>query len=82
MLNFNIICLGGQKNEYLLGYDEIVDIFFFFFLGGGGVITKLDYFWGLFLYILGLFLMFKVQNWIFFFFWGGGVCLIFLILFW
>ena len=29
----------------------------------GGVITKLDYFWGSFLYILGLFLKVKVQNW-------------------
>ena len=40
-------------------YDEIVDIF----LGGGGVITKMDYFWGSFIYILGHFLNVKVQNW-------------------
>ena len=50
-----------------------------------GVITKLGYFGWSFLYILGLFLKIKVQNWIF---WGVlnfksfyGVCLIFLIFF-
>ena len=35
---------GFKKNEYFLGYEDIVDIFFFFFGGGGGgIITKLDY---------------------------------------
>ena len=50
------------------------------------VITKLDYFLGSFIYILGLFLMVKVQNGNIF---GGlqkfqiyfGVCLIFMIFF-
>ena len=66
---------GVQENENNLEYDEIVDIFF---MGGGGVITKMDYFWGSFIYILGHFLNVKVQNWNIF---SGllNVCLIFLI---
>ena len=49
-MNYSIFFVGGQKNEYFLGYDEIVDIlggspqiwtiflyiYIFFFLGGGG----------------------------------------------
>ena len=49
---------GGQNNEYFCGYDEIVD----FILGGGGVFTKINYFWGSFVYIFRLFKV-KVQNW-------------------
>ena len=80
-----------------------VSDFYFFFLGGGGegggsgdfvdiwgIITKLEYFKGSFLCILGSFLKVNVQNGIFFFFLGGGgggpkisnifwVCLLFLI---
>ena len=74
ILNFNIFW-GIQKNE-LFWYNEIVDIFV-------AVITKLDYFGGPFLYILGLFLVqgtefeyfLVVAKFQLFF----GVCLIFLI---
>ena len=40
-MHFNIYFL---KNEYFLGFDEVVDIFFWG--GEGGGITKLDYFLG------------------------------------
>ena len=40
--------IGFQKNEYFWGYEGFGDIF--------GVNTKLDYFWGLFLYMFMSFL--------------------------
>ena len=62
--DFNIF-QGFQRNEYVLGYEEIVDIF--------GVITKLDYFgghyfkfWGFFLrweYCFGV-LKFQIMFWV------------------
>ena len=49
--------MGYQNNKQFnfWGYEEIVGIF-------GGVVTKLDYLWGSFLNILGLFYKVKVQN--------------------
>ena len=56
-MNFNIFFLGGgggvQKDESFLGCEDFVDTFVVF--------TKLDYFWGSFLCILGSFLKVKVQ---------------------
>ena len=48
---------GSQKNEYVLGYKDFADFFFFFFFffGGGGVTIKLDYTYGSFLCIYGIF---------------------------
>ena len=43
-------------------YEEIVDIFFF----GGGGITKIDYFGGSFLYILGVFFLRSRYLWKYF----------------
>ena len=79
-LEFQYLGGGGgvQKNEYCFGYEDFVDIFW--------VITKKDWFYGLFLCILGSFLKVKVQNGDIF---GGGqnikfsfVCLILQIFFW
>ena len=61
-LNFNIF-RSFQKNEYFLEYDEIVDIFW-------GVIKILNYFWGSFMCISGLFLRSRFTVGIII--WGGG----------
>ena len=45
--------MGYQKNDFFFfgaGYEVFLDIFF-----GEGVIEKLDYIWGSFLCILGVF---------------------------
>ena len=65
ILNFNIFG-GFQRNEFLLGYEDFVDI-----LSSQNWISI----WGSFLCILGSFLEFNIQNgdfFFFFFFWGGG----------
>ena len=49
-----IIFGGFQKNKYFWGYENFVDIFV--------VITKFDYVYVSFLFILGSFLKVKVQN--------------------
>ena len=56
ILNFNIFG-GFQKNEYVWGYEDFVDIFFFFFFfGGGGSLQNWTIFKGHFYAILGLLL--------------------------
>ena len=56
---------GGEKDIldiylsiFFIVYKYIYTVYFiiFFLVGGGAAITKLDYFWGSFLYNLGIFL--------------------------
>ena len=55
ILNFNIFG-GFQKNEYVWGYEDFVDIFFFFFFLGGGGHYKI----GLYLRVISM------QYWVFY----------------